>query len=177
MNATPSARDFEASTVSRARPALRWTDAAAALVLAAGVLMLALPHALSAWQLTADSIEYLGIAHSFSSGAGFVDPVVYSHYLPPQYPMPAAAMRPPLVPLLLAIPIGLGATIETTGVLHVVWAALVAIGVFLVARRWASLPSALAAATSAISSLRTAARPVCVTASTVKTTAAMLRSR
>ena len=132
--------------MSRARPASRWADVAAALFLAAGVLGLALPHVLSAWQLTADSIEYLGIAHSFSSGAGFVDPVVYSYYLPPQYPMPAAAMRPPLVPLLLAIPVGLGATIETTAVLHVIWAALVAIGVFLVARRWASLPSALAAA-------------------------------
>lgn len=132
--------------MSHARPVLRWADAAAALVIAAGVLVLALPHVLSAWQLTADSIEYLGIAHSFSSGAGFVDPVVYSYYLPPQYPMPAAAMRPPLVPLLLAIPIGLGATIETTALLHVVWAALVAIGVFLVARRWASPPSALAAA-------------------------------
>ncbi len=132
--------------MSRARTARRWADAAAALILAAGVLVLALPHVLSAWQLTADSIEYLGIAHSLSSGAGFVDPVVYSTYLPPQYPMPAAAIRPPLVPLLLAIPVGLGATIETTAVLHVLWASLVAIGVFLVARRWASLPSALAAA-------------------------------
>ena len=98
MNATPSARDFEANAVSRARPVLRWADAAAALVIAAGVLVLALPHVLSAWQLTADSIEYLGIAHSFSSGAGFVDPVVYSYYLPPQFPMPAAAMRPASTP-------------------------------------------------------------------------------
>jgi hypothetical protein len=40
------------------------------------------PARASAWQLTADSIEYSD-RHSFSSGAGFVDPVVYSYYLPP----------------------------------------------------------------------------------------------
>jgi hypothetical protein len=124
----------------------RIRSAAAGALVAAGVLALALPHVLSSWQLTPDSIEYLGIAHSLASGAGLVDPVVYSHYLPPRYPMPAAAVRPPLVPLLLALPLGLGATIETAGLLHALWAACVAAFVFVLARRWASAPSALAAA-------------------------------
>lgn len=116
-----------------------------ALLVAGGVVALALPAVLVRWTLTPDAIEYMGIANNLVSGAGFVDPVVYTSYLAPHYPMPAAAVRPPLFPLLLALPLGLGASITTIQVLQVFWAALVAAGMFLLARRWASLPAALAA--------------------------------
>lgn len=119
--------------------------AAGALAVAAGVLALGLPPALADWWLVPDAIEYAGIAHSLAAGAGFVDPIVYSHYLPPAYPMPAAAARPPLVPLLLAVPFGLGASIEAAAALHVAWAALVAAGVVVVAARWAGPAAGLAA--------------------------------
>ena len=118
----------------------------AAAAVAAGVVALALPSTLADWWITPDAVEYLGIAHSVSSGAGFVDPVVYSHYLPPDYPMPAAAARPPLLPLLLAVPLGLGASIEQVAALHVLWAALVTAGVFAVGARWSGLAGGLAAA-------------------------------
>ncbi|HEX2485747.1 MAG TPA: hypothetical protein VHQ66_10620, partial [Myxococcota bacterium] len=118
----------------------------AGAVVAAGVLVLALPHALADWQLVPDAIEYYAIAHSFASGAGFVDPIAYSHYLEPHYPLPGAAARPPLWPLVLALPLRLGAAIEDVQVLHVVAAALVGAGVFATAARFASTPAALAAA-------------------------------
>jgi hypothetical protein len=124
----------------------RAAAALAAAVVAAGVLVLALPHALADWQLTPDAIEYYSIAHSFASGAGFVNPIAYSYYLEPHDPLPGAATRPPLWPLLLSLPLRLGAAIEDVQVLHALAAALVAAGVFATARRFATAPAAFAAA-------------------------------
>jgi hypothetical protein len=118
----------------------------AAALVAAGVLALALPHALADWQLTPDAIEYFSIAHSFASGTGFVNPITYSYYLEPNYPLPGAATRPPLWPLLLSLPLRLGAAIEDVQLLHAGASALVAAGVFATAARFASTPAALAAA-------------------------------
>lgn len=126
--------------------ARRTAQVLAAALVAAGVLGLALPHALADWQLTPDAIEYFSIAHSFASGTGFVNPIAYSTYLEPNYPLPGAATRPPLWPFLLSLPLRLGAAIEDVQVLHAFVSALVAAGVFATATRFASTPAALAAA-------------------------------
>lgn len=101
-----------------------------------GALVLALPTVLAGPKLYPDAIEYLGIAWSWTNGAGFVDPVLYSYYLPGVAPpVPALSMRAPLLPIFLALPFSLGAGLQTVLVLHtLVAAAMGALGVF-VARR------------------------------------------
>jgi hypothetical protein len=111
----------------------------------AATLALALPRVLAGGPLLPDPIEYLGIAWSWVSGAGFVDPVLYSYYLPHTVPPVAAlVMRAPLVPILLAAPLALGASLHGVLVLHALFAAaLGAAGVF-VARRLDGMPAAAA---------------------------------
>lgn len=108
-------------------------------------LALALPKVIATQALLPDPVEYLGIAWSWVSGAGFVDPVIYSYYLPHTVPpVPALVMRAPVVPILLAGPLALGASLHATLVLHAIFAAtLGAAGVF-VARRLGGLPAAAA---------------------------------
>jgi hypothetical protein len=119
--------------------------AACAAGVAVGVLVLALPGPLGGFMLPPDAIGYLGTAHSWLNGAGFVDPVLYSHYLPgASAPVPAFAVRPPLPSLLLALPLAAGASVTATSVTHVAWAALVAAGALLVGLRSMSLPAATA---------------------------------
>lgn len=111
----------------------------------AATIALALPKVLATQALLPDPVEYLGIAWSWVSGAGFVDPVIYSYYLPHVVPpAPALVMRAPVVPILLAGPLALGASLHATLVLHALFAAaLGAAGVF-VARRLGGLPAAAA---------------------------------
>lgn len=113
---------------------MRTAAIAAAAFLAA--LALALPGILASWPLLPDAIEYLGTAHAWVSGAGFVDPVLYSYFLPHTTPPVAAmAMRAPVVPVLLAVPLALGAGVQAVLVAHAIFAAAIgAAGVF-VARR------------------------------------------
>jgi len=108
-------------------------------------LALALPKVLATPTLLPDAIEYLGIAWSWASGAGFVDPVLYSYFLPDTAPpVPALVMRAPVVPALLAAPFALGASLHDVLVLHAIAAAACgAAGVF-VARRLGGLPAAAA---------------------------------
>ncbi|RIK96790.1 MAG: hypothetical protein DCC71_22195, partial [Proteobacteria bacterium] len=76
--------------------------------------------------LLPDAVEYLGIAWSWVSGAGFVDPVLYSYYLPGvRPPVPALAMRAPALPVLLAAPLALGASLRAVLIGHAVCAAAV----------------------------------------------------
>lgn len=118
----------------RARVLVR-TLLVAALVFAA-TLALALPDVLASWPLLPDAIEYLGIAHSWVSGAGFVDPVLYSYFLPDTIPpVPALVMRAPVVPLLLAAPLALGGGVQAVLVAHAVFAAALGAAGVWVARR------------------------------------------
>jgi hypothetical protein len=102
----------------------------------AATLALALPVVIAGPALLPDPIEYLGIAWSWVSGAGFVDPVLYSYFLPHTAPpVPALVMRAPVVPALLALPLALGASLGTVLVLHAIGAAAIgAAGVFLARR-------------------------------------------
>jgi hypothetical protein len=127
----------------RARRAL-WISGS---LVALGSFAFSLPASLARWPITDDAIEYVGIAYNWVSGRGFVDPVMWSYFLPDAVPpLPGLAVRAPLLPLLLAIPVRLGASLETLGLLHVAWSALVAGGMVLVARRMMSLPAAVGCA-------------------------------
>lgn len=118
---------------------------AACGTVALGTIVLALPPVLASWQLTPDAVDYLGIAHSWIEGRGFVVPVVYSYYLPElQPPAPALAVRAPVVPILFSIPMALGAGLTTIAVLHVIWSACIGAGVCLLAQRWMRLSAAFA---------------------------------
>ncbi len=110
-----------------------------------GTLVLALPQVLARWTLLPDAVEHLGIAHSWLSGAGFVDPLIYSYYLADfQVPLPGFVVRAPVISWLLAIPLSLGATIPTVSQLHVVFASAIGASVLLLANRRMPLPVALA---------------------------------
>src|SRR5262245_2764469 len=122
---------------------------AIAIAAAAGVAALAalaaVPPTLARWPLSPDAVEHLAIANALVHGAGFVDPVQWTYYLPQGPPLPAFAVRAPVVPLLLAVPLALGATLAATLVAHAIWASLVAGAGVLVARRFVGLPAALGA--------------------------------
>ncbi|MCU0667802.1 MAG: hypothetical protein MUF70_00450 [Myxococcota bacterium] len=111
----------------------------------AGALALSLPAVLAGPKLYPDAIEYLGIAWNWTQGAGLVDPVLYSYYLPGVAPpVPALVMRAPILPALLALPFALGAELRTVLLLHAFVAAFVgALGVF-VARRLGGIGAAWA---------------------------------
>jgi hypothetical protein len=114
-------------------------------VAALGAALL-LPESRLGWWLTEDATEHLAIAHALVEGAGFVDPVQWAFTLPAGVPLPAAAVRPPLVPLLLALPLALGATLAQVMWLHALFASAVGGAIVLVASRFMSLPAAVGAA-------------------------------
>lgn len=118
----------------------------AALAVAGLCAALLLPESLRGWWLTEDATEHLAIAHALAHGAGFVDPVQWAFTLPAAPPLPATAVRPPLLPLLLAPPLALGATLSQVMWLHALFASLVAGALVLVASRFMSLPAAAGAA-------------------------------
>jgi hypothetical protein len=86
---------------------------------------IALPRATARWWLSPDAIEHLAIANAWVHGAGFVDPVQWSYHLDVGPPLPAGSVRPPLLPLLLAIPLALGADLSGVLLLHSLWACAV----------------------------------------------------
>ena len=110
---------------------------AAALLVFAGTLVLALPRVLARWGMLPDAVEYMGIAWSWVHGRGFVDPVAYSYYLPGTPPVPALAMRAPVLPLLLAGPLALGVGAHGVLVAHTLLAAAVGAAGVGLARRLA----------------------------------------
>src|SRR5262245_11049466 len=122
---------------------------AIAIAAAAGVAALAalaaVPPTLARWPLSPDAVEHLAIANALVHGAGFVDPVQWTYSLPQNPPLPAFAVRAPVVPLLLAVPLALGATLAQTLLAHAIWASLLAGATVLVGLRFLSLPAALGA--------------------------------
>ena len=130
---------------SDSSPPRRW-PLLAAFVLVAGVAGgMALPEVLAHWVMTPDAVEYVGTAHNWLTGRGFVDPIIYSNYLPDlRPPAPMLAIRPPVSSLLLALPIAMGASWTGLAVTHVAWASLIGASAILVGRRAMSLPSAIA---------------------------------
>jgi hypothetical protein len=119
--------------------------ATACVGVALGVLAAVLPSVLAQWHLTPDAIGYIATAYNWVEGAGFVDPVVYSYYLPSLHPpAPAMVIRPPLISALLALPLAAGAGLTDLMVIHTVWAAAIAAFAVLIARRTLSLPGAVA---------------------------------
>jgi hypothetical protein len=93
-----------------------------------------------------DAAEHLAIANSWVHGAGFVDPVVWFFFLDEGPPLPGPAVRAPVISVLAAAPLALGASITGVTVLHAVWSGLVAALTLLLACRWMTLPAALGAA-------------------------------
>ncbi len=128
----------------RSSPIARATLLAAAGV-ALGSFLLALPRVVSNWHVSPDTIEFIGIANNWVHGRGWVDPVLYSTYLQGALPpIHGLVMRPPVISLLMAPAIALGASLPGLQMLQGVVAALIAgMGVML-ARRSVSLPSAVA---------------------------------
>jgi hypothetical protein len=105
----------------------------------------AVPPTLAGWPLSPDAVEHLAIANALVHGAGFVDPVLWSYYLTEGPPLPAFAVRAPAVPLLLAVPLALGATLSQVLLVHALWASLVAGASVLAARRFMGLAAAAGA--------------------------------
>lgn len=122
-------------------PGLRLA-ACAAVALATGLL--AVPRAPGALWLTRDAMEYVSIANAWVHGAGFVDPVQWLYQVREAPPLPAAAVRAPAVPALLALPLALGAGLAEIFVLCACWAALVAGAAVWVASGFMGLSAAMA---------------------------------
>jgi len=122
------------------RPTLLW-----AAILGSIACLLALPFALSTWSWTPDAIEHVAIANAFVHGRGWVDPVFYNYFVEGGSPLPAVAMRAPMISLLIALPLSMGADVTQVQVLHAIWAGLVSAGMVVVARRFMTLGAAVAA--------------------------------
>jgi hypothetical protein len=123
-----------------------WGTVAAFLVIVLAAAAMVAPGALRGGSLTHDGYEHLAIAHSWLAGAGFVNPVQWHYYLDLSPPLPATAVRAPVISLLAALPLAAGATIPTVIVSHAVWSALVVGALFLVASRFMRRRAAAAAA-------------------------------
>lgn len=94
---------------------------------------------------TPDETEYLTIGYSWASGSGFVDPVQWHYALDPGPVVPGWAVRPPVVSVLIGIGYFAGATTPFLLEMHVVWTAVVAGLITLVAGRFMRLPAAVGA--------------------------------
>jgi hypothetical protein len=107
---------------------------------AAAILAVALGTAVLGWRrvwmLSPDAVNYAGAAHALVEGRGLVAPVQYSYFLPGATPpLPAIHVFAPLFPLLLAVPLALGADLPATFACHLVFASLVGGAALLAARR------------------------------------------
>ena len=108
-------------------------------------IVLAMPVALARWRFSPDSLGYIASVHNWLEGRGWVDPILYSYYLDGvTAPVSSFAIRPPVISVLLAGPIALGAELNTLSVLHVIWAALIGTYALLVAKRLVCLSVAWA---------------------------------
>jgi hypothetical protein len=123
-----------------------WGTIAACLAIVVVAAAMVAPTALRGGSLTHDGYEHLAIAHSWLAGAGFVDPIQWHYYLDVSPPLPATAVRAPVIPLLAALPLAAGATIATVIVLHAAWSAIVVGALFLAANRFMRRRAAAAAA-------------------------------
>ncbi|MEN8183610.1 MAG: hypothetical protein ABFS46_13865 [Myxococcota bacterium] len=118
-----------------------------ALVAGSAAFIVLLPGALIRPLISEDAVEYLAIAHNWVEGHGFVNPIMLAFVLEGATPpLPAIATRGPVLPILLSLPLSLGASLQTLGLLHIALAASVVAGLFLVARRLMSSSTALGCA-------------------------------
>ncbi len=83
-----------------------------------------------------DAIEHISIANALSLGHGFVNPIQWYFTLPGPPPLPAAATRAPILPLLLAGGFSLGANLTQVMYAHLGFSALVAAGMCLLGSRF-----------------------------------------
>jgi len=112
------------------------------MVVSAGTFLFALPSLIMPI-LTPDAVEYVATAYNWTEGRGFLNPIAFSYYLRDLHPpLPAFAVRPPMLSLLLIPPLALGADLTTLHLLHILWGSLVAVLGVTVARRFMSLPAA-----------------------------------
>ncbi len=123
-------RSDRVDLLSRKRAALAF------ILVAAGSIVLALPRVLAGWPLWRDAVEYVAIAWNLVNGQGLVDPLMWTSYLADVHvPIPALAVRPVALPVLLTGPLALGANLTELRVAHIVWASLVGASGVWVARR------------------------------------------
>ncbi len=101
----------------------RWLGLVVVTVCVAALL---LPQSLHYEFESPDIVEHMAIANALVHGSGFVDPIQYYYYLEQTAPLPAFAVRAPVVPLLLAAPLALGADLATLHVAHDLWVVLLA---------------------------------------------------
>ncbi len=122
----------------------RWTLAACVFTFSLGIV-LAMPVALARWRFEADALGYIVSAQNWLEGRGWIEPVLYSYFIDGETPpISSFAIRPPVLSVLLAGPIALGAELTTLSVLHVIWASLIGTYALLVAKRLVSLSGAWA---------------------------------
>jgi hypothetical protein len=127
------------------RAARPWLGLVLAGVVAAGSALLVAPAVLRGLSRPPnDAIGYAGVAHNWLSGRGFVDPILWAWDLDVRAPVPALTTRPPVPSLLAALPLALGADWTGLCLAHVGWASALGAAALLAARRWLSLPAALA---------------------------------
>ncbi len=105
-----------------------WGDERRVGLLVVGLVVsaLILPATSLAPPWTPDSMEHLAIANARLHGSGFVDPIQYNYFLEQTAPLPAFAVRAPVVPLLLMAPLAAGLDMRAIGILHALWTVVVA---------------------------------------------------
>lgn len=84
-----------------------------------------------------DAVEHVSIANALVEGHGFVNPIQWYFGVDGPPPLPAASSRAPLHPLFLAAGFALGLDLGQVMYVHLVFAALVGLGLFLIASRFA----------------------------------------
>jgi hypothetical protein len=115
------------------------------IAVATGAVLLAVPYVRSVIQLPNDTVGYVAVARNWILGRGFVDPILYSYYLPgARPPLPAIVIRPPVVSALFALPLLLGSGLAGLGLAHALWASAIGASSLLVARRMLPLAAATA---------------------------------
>ena len=118
---------------------------AGAAGVALGSFLLALPEVLMASHVSPDTIEFIGIAHNWVHGRGWVDPVLYSTYLQGALPpIQGMVVRPPAISLMMAPAIALGASLPQLQLVQSAVASLIGGGAVVFARRSVSLAAAIA---------------------------------
>jgi hypothetical protein len=101
----------------------------------------------SAVILPNDVIGYVATARNWIEGRGFVEPIMYSYYLDgASVPLPAIAVRPPIISILFAIPMTLGLGLVGLSIVHALWSAAIGSSIVLLGYRFMSLPAAIAVA-------------------------------
>jgi hypothetical protein len=123
----PSASPNHVSARSR-----DWPTWIAVAVVLGGQLALMLGSVLKVIPMPNDAVGYIATARNWIEGQGFVDPIVYSYYLEgATAPIPAIAVRPPGISLLLAIPLALGSGLLGLAIVHAIWSAAIGASILL----------------------------------------------